>query len=358
MARYTPVGSPEQYRQPIDAVAGRVHFLDHLAPVWAALPPERRGTFWVKPDVLEHAEQRGVDAVPLPGTSRSGNGPVLCAAYSDLERAATRRRPLILMEHGCGLSFPEHHAGYAGGEGLRSWVSLFIAPNEITAAKTRRTFPTASQVIAGTPKLDAWHQRPRRRRSRRPVVAISFHWDGSRVCPEAGTAWPYYREVLPELAAAYPLLGHGHPKIIDRLAPVYEEYGIEVVRDFEEVLERADVYVNDCSSTLYEFASLDRPVVVLNAPWFRRDVDYGLRFWLYSDVGVQCDSPDDLVEAVARALDDPPEQQRKRREATEALYPNRGRAALVAATGIVAHCDAMAGRPAQRERPAAWRGWG
>jgi len=357
MTRYTPVGSPEQYRLPIDAVAGRVHFLDHLAPVWAALSVERRGTFWVKPDVLEYAQLRGVDAVPLPGRDVPGNGPVLCAAYSDLERAAIRQRPLILMEHGCGLSFPEHHAGYAGGQGLRARVSLFIAPNEITAAKTRATFPTAPQVIAGTPKLDAWHQKPKKRRPRKPTVAISFHWDGSRVCPEAGTAWPYYRDALPELATAYQLLGHGHPKIIDELAPEYERLGIEVVRDFEEILERADLYVNDCSSTLYEFASLDRPVVVLNAPWFRRDVDYGLRFWLYSDIGVECNEPTHLVDAVAEAWVDAPERQARRREISEALYPNRGRAAAVAAAGIIAHCEAMVSKPPVRERPAAWRGW-
>ena len=49
----------------------------------------------------------------------------------------------------------------------------------------------------------------------------------------------------------------------------YEAHGIEYVPDFDDVLRRADVYACDNSSTLYEFASTGRPVVVLNAPWYR-----------------------------------------------------------------------------------------
>ena len=58
------------------------------------------------------------------------------------------------------------------------------------------------------------------------------------------------------------------------------------MRDFDEVMERSTLYICDNSSTLYEFASTGRPVVVLNAPWFRRDIEHGLRFWEHADVGV------------------------------------------------------------------------
>jgi hypothetical protein len=344
---YRPRGLPHQYSRPVDFYAGRVHFLDHLASIWNALPSDRRGTFWVRPDrgMLGHAERRGVAvrATERPAASPPGDGPIVVAAYSDLDRAAARQRPLILMEHGVGLSFPEHSPGYAGGRGLRSWVSLFLAPNQDIATKTARTFPEAAQAVIGTPKLDSWHARSLKPRSDPPVVAISFHWQCG-LCPEAGNAWEHMKSGIPALAKAFPLIGHGHPKILDELAPQYEAMGVEVVRDYEEVSDRADIYVNDASSTLYEFASLDRPVVVMNAPWFRRDVYYGIRWWDYSDVGVECNEPEDLVRAVELALRDTPEQQAKRHAATDALYPiHDGTAGQRAAEAILEHCQRRTG---------------
>ncbi len=166
------------------------------------------------------------------------------------------------------------------------------------------------------------------------MVAISFHWH-SRVVPETMGAFRYFRPGLRALARRFKLLGHGHPRIIDRLAAEYRRLGIEVVRDFEDVLRRADLYAVDNSSTLFEFASTDRPVVVLNAPWFRRRVEHGLRFWRYADVGVECDHPRRLVPAVRRALADPSEQRIKRRVAINAVYPWRdGAAAQRAASAI------------------------
>jgi hypothetical protein len=87
------------------------------------------------------------------------------------------------------------------------------------------------------------------------------------------------------------------------------------------VVERADVYLNDSSSTLYEFAATGRPVVVLNAPWYRPDIDHGLRFWEHADVGVQVGNPYALLEAVHEALQDGAGQQLLRQAAVDAVYP-------------------------------------
>ncbi len=117
----------------------------------------------------------------------------------------------------------------------------------------------------------------------------------------------------------------------------YDEIGVQFVGEFDDVLRRADVYVTGNSSTLYEFAALDRPVVVLNAPWFRRDVEHGMRFWEYADVRVQVDSPEDLQAGIAEALDDTPARQERRREILDVLYPYRGHASKRAAEVLLQH---------------------
>jgi CDP-glycerol glycerophosphotransferase (TagB/SpsB family) len=117
----------------------------------------------------------------------------------------------------------------------------------------------------------------------------------------------------------------------------YGQVGIRFVPEFDDIVRQADVYVCDNSSTLFEFATLDRPVVVLNAPWYRRDVNHGLRFWEYADIGVQVDSPDDLIAGIAEALNDSPARQARRREIVNELYPFLGHAAQHAATQLVEH---------------------
>jgi hypothetical protein len=231
-----------------------------------------------------------------------------------------RERPIVLFEHGIGFSFGGKHTSYAGGGGFRRLVTLFVEPNEYPARRNMQAHgPDVNQVIVGCAKMDAWHVKPPKPRSDPPVVAISFHWD-CRICPETRSAWEHFRSALPELASEFRMIGHGHPRILEALAPEYERLGIPVVWDFEEVMETADVYINDASSTLYEFASLDRPVVVLNAPWYRRDQNHGLRFWEHADVGVQCDDPDYLADAVREALADSGAQQVKRHKATDAAF--------------------------------------
>jgi hypothetical protein len=334
----------------VDMFARRVHFVDHLAPIWNELGEGYRGRFWVPEFLVDHAVKRGVafpavaprvHAASEPMRVRPGGlGPLLCAAYDDMKMAmdGAVQRPLLLMEHGVGLAFPNEYPGYPGGKGLRKKVGVFLETNAFTAASQYKSTPGAQIYVIGTPKMDKWAGM-QKERGEPAVVGVSFHWDGKHVCPEAGNAWLYYRDELPKLAGRYTVLGHGHPKIMDWLAPQYEAMGIEVVRDFEEICARADVYVNDCSSTMYEFACLDRPVVVLNAPWFRRDKDFGIRFWQWSDVGVNCDRHTDLVAKVGEALDDCAEVKARRRRAVRELYPYLGMSASVAARTIEAVVD-------------------
>ncbi len=332
---------------PVDFFARRTHYIDHMAPVWMALDESLRGSFYAPNLIQEYAASKGMDVVALrpAGVNNKldvappGNGPLVTCAYADLQIAVRKnpKRPQIFMQHGVGLTFA--HTAYAGGAGMQREVSLFLDPNEHTRALIAKTFPHKAGFVVGTPKLDHWQlqERGKRKEERgKPVVCISFHWDGSAIAPEAGNAFEHYRTILPELARCeqFALIVHGHPRNLGALGLYYQQCGIEVVWDFEEVMERADLYVNDCSSTLYEFLVTGKPVVILNAPEFRRGIYSGIRFWEYTDVGPQVEQPADLLEAVLGELANAGKRKEERERAVRELYPYLGQSATRAAEVI------------------------
>lgn len=322
--------------QKIDIFATGAHYLHHMLPIWNALPEELRGNLFVNSSQLQTETSEHNTEVYRPG-----NRPLLIAGFWGTIPAG---RDLILMNHGAGQAYyaADGHlrSGGPGGPG-REKVKLFMDPNEYASDLNKRAYPDAEHVIIGCPKLDNWHLRTRagqiKKRDGKPVIAISFHFD-SRTCPESMSAWPHYQgvqELLANQTEWWEVLGHGHPRMQRTLQPAYDQAGIETVKDFDDIMERADLYICDHMSTLYEFASTGRPVVVLNAPWYRRDVEHGLRYWEHADVGVNCNEPDQLVAAIFEALEDKPEQQAKRQKAVEAVYAYRdGKCADRAAAAI------------------------
>lgn len=313
----------------IDVLAAEGHFADHLAPVWLALPEELRGSF--------HFIGRGPDR-DLPGWRRDmpkGSARhTLVASAGDLIRSRKLGRPTAIMEHGCGQSFGGHpssasHSSYAGGRNRDA--QLFLHPGPHPAARDKAAYPGARVEVVGCPKLDALPTKPR---VRRPVVAVGFHWD-CRVSMETRSGHHEFGRLLGPLAQRFEMIGTGHPRIIDKLTPAYRLRGIEVVRSFEEVCRRADVYLNDASSTLFEFASTGRPVVVMNPSYYRREIRHGLRFWEAATVGVGVGPQDSLVDAVVEALEDAPARQLAREAALDLVYAYRTGAAQRAAQVLV-----------------------
>jgi hypothetical protein len=243
-------------------------------------------------------------------------------------------RPLILMQHGVGFTFGT--AAYADGYGGNRHVSLQLLPSQYVADRVPQEIPAPRSVI-GTPKLDIWaaEYKKRRKMPAKPVIAIAFHHgDQSTIPAEAGSAQAHYARIIPELARHFNLIGHSHPFSQARDIGLFQRAGVEFVQDFSEVMQRADIYINDCSSTAFEFLVTGKPVILLNAPWFRKYKQYGLRFWDYSNIGPQVEHPRELIDVIERTIAHPDEFAEERRNAVKNLYPHLGNAAQTAVKAL------------------------
>lgn len=300
----------------MDAYASMSHYRHHLEPVFDALGPEERGTLYTS------------TYPPAKG------GPIIVASRQDGER--TKNRPTILVEHGCGLAYDSDHGSYSGGKGWDHAV-LFLTPNVQTCKRWGSRYPTTPCEVVGSPRLDVLQTADSDSsfEGTKSAVAISFHWNCG-LSPFTQWAFPFFAKALPRLAEEFDVIGHAHPRAWRRLRPIYKQLGIEPVQDFVEVVERASLYVCDNSSTMYEWAALDRPVLALDAPWYDRTKDLNWRFWSHVP-GLSCDDPTSLNGAVRLALADPPEVQAMRRRATEVVFPLIGGSAERAADAIRRH---------------------
>lgn len=322
----------------IDFFAREAHFLDHLVPIWHALPQERRGTFYTEKQFLPRAKDQGIDRAQQYERARDASGSKLplsvVASYWDLKQSRELGRLTVIAEHGAGQSY----LGVQSGSYLRSTdragVVAILVPGDYQAAISQEVHPAIPTYAIGVPKLDRYHKKDCLPKEGKGVIAFSTHWD-CKVCPETRSSLRHYRKALPELNKDFKLIGHAHPRFAGVMEAVYLKHGIEYVPDFADLIERAEVYICDNSSTIFEWASLDRPVVILNAPWYRRDVEHGLLFWEFRDIGVQVDQPRDLPGAIKKALSDPSEIAQRRREIVEQVYgPCDGHAAQRAAQAL------------------------
>lgn len=239
----------------IDVVATERHYAAHARPVWEALPDELRGDF---------LETRRIE--------RNGR-PALVTSWSDVNVARRAGRTIVRMEHGVGQSYGgdkrwASHPAYPGGRGHDD-VALFLAPNVQAAKRWRDAYPATPVHVIGATRL-----LPGPRWEGEPTLAIAWHW--SAALPELTSALRHYRSGLAELARYVRVIGHGHPRS-QSLPAIFRKAGIEYVPDLQDVARRATLFATDNSSTLYELA-LTRPVIALDAPWYRRDVRHGLRF--------------------------------------------------------------------------------
>lgn len=323
----------------IDAWAERdTHYLDHIAAVWRALPDDVRGTLWVGPKLQSHAARLQLEVRVARRPPPTGV-PILLAGWPAHGWRAPGR-PIALIEHGVGQPYLDvDHCAHPGGR-RRDRISLYLCPNQAVADRNQAAYPDATAAVVGAPHLDRWHRTSARRQTCNAdgVIVVSWHF-AAAVCPEAGTAWPHYGPAaLDQLHAEFGdrLRGHAHPRLLPVIRHFYDQAAIEVLDWFPDVLDQAALYACDNSSTLFEAASVGIPCVVMNAPWYRRNVHHGLRFWSHIP-GPQVDDTDQLVATIRAVLADPglalPSGQAA---AAEGYVATDGHAADRAATAVTA----------------------
>lgn len=333
----------------IDFFTWARHHFDHLIPIWSEIPNSFKGNFYISTHIHSKEEfhipiysnpNKFIFSDNISKLINRVKSSKALLVVADLNKSLNEiKRPTVLVSHGAGQTYISKEYEYQS-IALRKHIVLDIVPNKYMKKVIINSLHGNEVRVVGCPKLDFWHKNFKKPINHKPVIAISFHFD-RKLVSETRTAFPHFKSGLVKLAnysreKGWRILGHGHPLIIDELTPYYEELGFEIVRNFNDVMSMADVYICDNSSTLYEFASTDRSVVVLNAPWYRREVEHGLRFWEHADVGVNCDSPEDLIPAIEEALKDSEEQKKLRRKSVQAVYEvTDGTASKKAAKAII-----------------------
>lgn len=316
-----------------DFYASQSNYLDHLIPIWFALPADQRGTFYGPPRLASRMAGEGLSSPQ--STPPLDNRPIVVAGWVDMQRC--HGRAIALLEHGAGQSYQGvDDASFAGGRD-RERVKLFLCPSKRIAWLNLARYPNAKTAVVGCPKLDRWAGSQRLGKHDKPVVAITFHHDSTLV-PETRWAFPAFHDHVLELAQRNDIkvIGHGHPRAWSHLRKFYDANGIETVEDFDDVIARAECLVVDNSSAIYEAAFADIPVLCLDAPWYRKDVEHGLRFW--SDIpGLHIGVDGDLFGAVAYTLFDESEMREQRRAVVEKVYEVREDAAIRAAEALLQH---------------------
>lgn len=262
----------------VHLLASERHYARHARAVWKHLPDEVRGH----------------ERVGRVATDRSlpREDFIMVGGVADIDRA--QRNRIIYVEHGAGQSYlgdptSRHAMFYPHPNSTHPQrVLRYISPREAVAEAWGRP-----AFAAGCPALDDLTPSLTSNRA-----AITFHHDAFRVCPEARSAAAHWEPVLHELVLAlqtdgFEVIGHGHPR--DREAQLrWERLDVPFERDPDVILETCSLLVADNTSLMYEAAALNIAVVALNAPWYRKDVDHGLRFW-DAVPGQSFDDIDDII---------------------------------------------------------------
>lgn len=265
----------------IHALASLPHYRRHVEAVWKHLDPSMKG---------ECRWGRSASTRNLPRTDV-----VMVGGFYDLDRVPENL--VVYVEHGAGQAYhgdpdssgmPAYHGSHHPDR-----VIGYICPNQRVAASWGRP-----AFVAGCPALDDIGMRLDSEEPKPRIAVITFHWDAVRVCPEARSARDHYVDYLHEMVwklqrESFEVVGHAHPRDF-RAAEIWRNLQVQFEPDPDWVLRNASILIADNTSLQYEAGKIGIRQVVLNAPWYRRYVDHGLRFWDYIP-GEEVDSIEDFM---------------------------------------------------------------
>jgi hypothetical protein len=245
----------------IHTLSSRPQYQRHCEAIWRHVPPELKGESF-------HGPKARADRLPPEDV-------VLVGGAIDIDVVPNR---IIYVEHGAGQTYtditkPATAAHYPGGKHPSRVIGYVCPNNQVALAWDRPT------IVVGCPALDGIQPQPRM-----PMVcALTFHWDAYRVSAEARSARDHYAEhlhMIVQWLRSHDVepLGHWHPN--DTTTKImWDHLQIRTEPDIDNVLEQATFMIVDNSSAGYEANHVGIDTLWLNAPWYRKEVEHGLRFW-------------------------------------------------------------------------------
>lgn len=306
----------------VDFLATEIQYLHHLLPVAREMKESR---VLIPRELISGNVPRAeafLGKGGLVSKLRERTGPVVVCSYKDFLLTDQSDRSVIFMEHGSGQSYSSDHTSYVGGKG-RKRAAAILSPGEISQVKNSQAYLGKICLAPGSPRLDDLLRIAERESG--DCVAISFHWDCT-VCPETRSGFQYYKSILPFLAKKYRLLVHSHPRISTEVRAFCIQNGLEYEESFEEVIRRSQIYICDNSSTIFEWAALGRPVLLLNCPYYRKFVRHGLRFWDFDGPAMSVERPEAIEGAVDHILQNKTSVVLSQSGFVEKVYNNLGTA--------------------------------
>ena len=319
-----PIKNPEQIKMPIEFYGSMKHYIEHLVPIYNAL--KVRGPFYVPPTLIKFAKMKGIKN-PIQGDPPPvSKAPVAVASIIDLCKSYRFPRPVIFTDHGVGFSYRLGSSCCPGGSGPRHRVNLFLSSNNHSARRDIIKNPETAVAVSGCSRMDRWHEQKdklnEKLKTKAPIIVMSTHWD-CKISPYSRSAFYHMEGAVPMLREKYGkrFFLSAHIKIQIMIREKARYYGVPFLSDFNTVLRKASLYIMDQGSTLYEFASMDRPVVAYNCPYYdkRFDGDFGMRFWEHCP-GIQCDEAINMLDVVEEALSDPIHYREMRERAVSYIY--------------------------------------